>query len=395
MMTSISELAVDPEYDVSEDGPFTRALREVVDFLVVRFDRNLLLFDRVLERFTATVRKHANRTERILAELAETAMAQELAAHARTDAVVQARKRLTADTPEFVARFAVEVWAPLLAEADWRGLLEDDSYVARLETLDTLLWSVAPKAPAEVARLVATLPALISTLRRGLRTAHLELEAEERFLAELMHHHTALMRTGREARADQRSEPRKPTPAEGAVDPRNAAKTRARSANEGPGRHQLKPDTATASHATPPRRPSSPVTPATTSPKSQDAKPLAPNRLAPSAHDAAQPSVMLRDNGPETILAPMPTARIFQFPRVSRGEVVEFRDGAGPIRRKLAWVSPQKTTYIFCSDRAGQVSLSAEELVTGIREGRIVRVGYEGSLMDRAVAAATGEPRAA
>ena len=65
------------------------------------------------------------------------------------------------------------------------------------------------------------------------------------------------------------------------------------------------------------------------------------------------------------------------------------------MRRKLVWVSPKRTLYIFCSDESDPVSLSSAELAEALRTGRIMEIEDDGTFIERAMRATTGNERAA
>ncbi|MFM9883313.1 MAG: DUF1631 family protein [Burkholderiales bacterium] len=326
MLSAIVKLAVDPSLDTQAEGPFERLLNETVNYLLTHFAKDLLIFDLALDRFSEAVHKHANPSEKTVAALASTLVAKEFLALARDDASQQLAKRVREKTPEFIVKFLQHVWAPILAESDVNGLVNDDSYAARIDTAEQLIWSVAPKPNDELPRLVAMLPTLIGHLRRGMRAADLTIADEEKFLATLMTTHTTMLKA---ARLQQ----------------------------------QARPQTAAAKAQTQPNG---------------KAVPQAAN------NPPSQPAI-----------AHGPLATVIPFPKFKRGEIVEFRAEGKAVRRKLAWVSPRNSLFIFCSDTAGQQSLSAAELAEAMRTGRISTVKEQGTIIDRAVAAATRMPMAA
>ncbi len=326
MLSAIAKLAVDPSLDTQTDGPFEKLLNETVNYLLTHFEKDLLIFDLALDRFSEAVRKHANPSEKTVAALAGTLIAKEFLALARDDASQQLAKRVREKTPDFVVKFLQHVWTPILAESDVNGLANDDSYAARIDTADQLIWSVAPKRHDEIPHLVSMLPNLIRNLRRGMRAAELKIADEEKFLATLMTTHTTMLQAARLQR-------------------------------------QVGPQTAAAKALAQPER-----------------------KAVPQAAD-------ITPSKPETAHAPLAT--VIPFPRLKRGEIVEFRGEGKAVRRKLAWVSPRNSLFIFCSDAEGQKSLSGAELAEAMRTGRISTLNDQGTIIDRAVAAATRMPMAA
>ncbi|MFN0304064.1 MAG: DUF1631 family protein [Burkholderiales bacterium] len=326
MLSAIAKLAIDPSLDTQADGPFAKLLNETVNYLLTNFEKDLLIFDLALDRFAEAVRKHANPNEKTVAALADTLVAKEFLALARDDASQQLAKRVRDKTPEFIVKFLQHVWAPILAESDFNGLVNDDSYAARIDIAERLIWSVVPKRHDEMPHLIAMLPNLIGQLRRGMRAADLTITDEEKFLATLMTTHTTMLQAARLQR-------------------------------------QAGPQAAVEESKTQTDR-------------------TAPPQAANNARSIPE-------------IARGPLATVIPFPKLKRGAIVEFREEGKAVRRKLAWVSPRNSLFIFCSDTAGQQSLSAAELAEAMRTGRISTVKDHGTIIDRAVAAATRMPMAA
>lgn len=205
----ITELASDPEVDCSAGSPFMVALREVVADLNARFETDLAIFDaaivRIEEAATEATRTADTGLETVAAELA----ARERADQARAAAAAEVESRLTGDLPEFVRVFLRSVWAAAIAHA----ALQSDAAAARataVQVMDDLVWSVAPKTRADVPRLAAMLPKLVSAMQEGMRAADMPPAERQMFLDALMKTHTALLNA---ARAPANVPPPPPRPA--------------------------------------------------------------------------------------------------------------------------------------------------------------------------------------
>ncbi len=344
MLAGIGRLAIDPSIDTKAFGPFEQALREVVDFLIAHFGRDLLIFDIALDRLLTTVRRASQPAESRVAELAGTLEARELIEHARDDAVAQIEARIGTRAPYFVVRFLREVWVPYLMEATLADLAGEDNLQARLQTVDDLLWSVAPDLPGELPRLVAMLPKLIPALRRGIRVGGVSIETEEEFLTDLMEVHTGLLTAVRRGRG-----------AAGAKAPANA-----------------------------PLR--NPLNAAASGP------PVIPRARALPAGDRV---VQFEEYVERPVDIAPRQAKVIPFPTIEMGAIVAFHEGDQAVRRKLAWVSPKRTLYIFCSDASAPKSLSSAELAEALRTGRIKEIRDDGTFIDRAMRATTGIAKAA
>ncbi len=344
MLAGIGLLAIDPSIDTKEHGVFEQALREVVDFLIAHFERDLLIFDIALDRLHSTVRRASQPAASRVAELAGTLEARELIEHARDDAVAQIEARIGMRAPYFVVRFLREVWVPYLMEATLAESEGEGNLPARLQTVDDLLWSIAPNLPSELPRLVAILPKLIPALRRGIRVGGVSIETEEEFLADLMEVHTRLLRAARRTRG-----------AAAAKAPANA----------------------------PLRNPFN--APASGPPAMARARSLPAGDRVVQFEEYVERPVNIEPR----------QANVIPFPTIELGAIVAFHEGEQAVRRKLAWVSPKRTLYIFCSDESDPVSLSSAELAEALRTGRIMEIEDDGTFIERAMRATTGNARAA
>lgn len=88
--------------------------------------------------------------------------------------IVQQRLR-EAEVPKPVRSLTERIYQAVLASAHENGGAESASWIAALETLDNLLWSVKPKSGAEErSRLVKMLPGMLKALDEGMKIAGLD-----------------------------------------------------------------------------------------------------------------------------------------------------------------------------------------------------------------------------
>ncbi|MCX7891214.1 MAG: DUF1631 domain-containing protein [Burkholderiales bacterium] len=210
LLTRITELASDPELDASPEGAFVATLRAVVEDLNARFETDLAIFEDAIARIEQAAGEAARRQdaelERVAAELAE----RERAEQARATARAEVELRAGGDVPGFVAKFLREVWVPALALAELAGDAAREPRSALVQAMDDLVWSVAPKARADVPKLAALLPKLVPALVKGMQAANVPHAERDAFLEELMQAHTALLNA---ARAQAVPPPPAPKPA--------------------------------------------------------------------------------------------------------------------------------------------------------------------------------------
>ncbi len=172
------------------------ALYEVADRLVQRvlceFEDDVEIFGEVLaelEMHLAEVERQAAEAEARLQQAAEEQAHRE---RARLQAAEEVRRRLEkADLNPVVRTFLEEHWKTLLMMTFLMEGEESDAWLTSVETMDCLIWSIAPKKTAdERRRLVSELPGLLQNLRQGMELIDMPVEAREAFFASLARCHS-------------------------------------------------------------------------------------------------------------------------------------------------------------------------------------------------------------
>lgn len=215
LLTAIADAAADPDLDAAPDGRFVAGLRAIVDEVLGAFAEDLAVFVAARERLAGLVAGLRAEGVDEIAALAAELEGRERDEASRARAAAAVAKRIAAAPPAFVQRFLADTWTHVLAEAERHGRDGDDGWDARLGLVDDLVWSVGPKQAADVARLTALLPKLVSALNRGMKALDVPAAAQAGFLDELMRAHAALIQAARSQRS--------PAPAAGPAPPPAAA----------------------------------------------------------------------------------------------------------------------------------------------------------------------------
>lgn len=197
LLAAIAAAAADPHVDPRADGAFATALGAVVDEVVGGFETDLAVFSAAREKVEALVAEAAAAGEQEAASLAPALAEAERTEEARRQARLEVARRLTGVAPRFVRHFLTDTWVHAVAEAGLNPRPGGDDWQARLELVDDLLWSVAPKLPTDVPRLTQLLPKLVPALSRGMAAVDVAPEAQRAFLDELMRTHAALLQAAR------------------------------------------------------------------------------------------------------------------------------------------------------------------------------------------------------
>ncbi len=172
------------------------ALYEVSDRLVQRvlceFEDDVEIFGEVLaelEAHLAEVERQAAEAEARLQQAAEEQARRE---RARLQAAEEVRRRLEkVELNPVVRTFLDEHWKTLLMMTFLMEGEESDAWLTSVETMDRLIWSIAPKKTAEERRrLVSELPGLLQNLRQGMELIDMPTEARETFFASLARCHS-------------------------------------------------------------------------------------------------------------------------------------------------------------------------------------------------------------
>ncbi|WP_373510257.1 DUF1631 domain-containing protein [Thiocapsa sp.] len=166
-------------------------VREIVDAVVEGFDSDLNVFavqTYTLEEFLREEEEQAQGKSQRVFEQLEQRDRQEIAA-TRVGRELAARIGEAGTLPALVSAFLDRFWRRVLNDVFIRTGDAGLNWKDALATMDDLIWSVQPKDTAdERNRLLTALPDLLTRLRRGLETIHLE-EAWDPFFDRLIRLH--------------------------------------------------------------------------------------------------------------------------------------------------------------------------------------------------------------
>jgi hypothetical protein len=217
LLSAIADAGADPELDPAPEGRFVAGLRAIVDAVLADFAADLAVFVAARERLAALVAElraqGAPEIEALASGLAEAEVIEEV----RARAAVEVAKRIAGGAPVFVQRFLTDTWTHAIAQGERSGGAGEEGGDARLALVDDLVWSVQPKQAADVPRLTAMLPKLVSALGRGMKAVDVPAERQREFLDELMQAHTALLQAARSKRPLPAAAPPAPPPPSEAI----------------------------------------------------------------------------------------------------------------------------------------------------------------------------------
>lgn len=204
LIDRISELAADADADLGAGSPLVKGVEEVVEWVLLQFDRDFGVFEEARERVESLAADEAARRAERLARVTREAERAESIVHARGLAMARLSDRLDAETPRFIRDFLADWWSLVLAEAQVGGGAASIDHAEAMSIGESLIWSVQPKQADEVPRLAALLPRLINGLMRGVRFVSMPDERREAFFNDLLQAHTRAIEAAKQSVAAAR-----------------------------------------------------------------------------------------------------------------------------------------------------------------------------------------------
>ena len=191
-LDTLSQAAVGIEDETEAEAVYGLAER-LVQRILNEYEDDVSLFGEVLAELEAHLEEAAQRAAEAEARLREEAAAQERQERARLKAAEAVRQRLQEHEglDETLRDFLDHHWKTLLMMTFLMEGEESDAWLTAVNTMDRLIWSIAPKKSAEERkRLVETLPALLNDLRQGMSLIELPEAEQEAFFNRLARRHS-------------------------------------------------------------------------------------------------------------------------------------------------------------------------------------------------------------
>ncbi len=209
LLDLIAEAAIgwDAESEAFED--FVRTVGELVQRVLVEFDRDLAVFERVAQDFQAFVGVYERAAGAAVAHTAA-ALAQREEAEARAEAARRAAEEAVGmrvadpELPDSVRLFLCQQWVKPLARAYLEDGPESRSWLDLIGIMDDLIWSVQPKLSAESRQyLVKILPGLLRRLQAAMNAAEILQAVRDEFMGRLVICHAQAVKAGYQAAEPQ------------------------------------------------------------------------------------------------------------------------------------------------------------------------------------------------
>ncbi len=194
LVDRVTQLAADPDADLTVDAPLVKGLARIVDQLIEEFDQDLASFLTAIEGIDRLRQEEVARRAELLAAPLASAEREEALTLARETARCELSVRCDDATPAFVRAFLLRWWTQVIARSRTEPqvgpeTVEDQS----LRIAELLIWSVAPKHPEEIGRLAKLLPRLIRAVSEGGKLVDVPNSDREAFMQELLAAHSAVI----------------------------------------------------------------------------------------------------------------------------------------------------------------------------------------------------------
>jgi hypothetical protein len=381
LLDAVGDVALRLPPEFNDAHPLFARIEALVQALVEGYQDSLDIFDDGREQLLELMAEEDRRIEQeALAQTKQIEEAEQLAlARSAAQQEVLARIRVR-ELPPAVLKFVAQEWIKLLLLVHAKEGTGSEAWTDAIAAMDDLIWSVEPKNTPEDRRKLATLiPGLVKRLTAGIENASIANAVRIRFFAELMTYHMqAISATPRAVEAA-------PEPA---------------AAEAGASSMQIEGQAATAQSALPATAETpEPVTAATldfTAPITVQ-NPFGGGEVAVDNLD-----LDFTAEAVEGAKAKREASIRRALDNLKMGHWVEFRDPENDRRTKpgrLIFVSPQKTRYLFATDRAGKeiVQCSRAEIGRRFLTGQAVKLDEppEESLFDRIMSGLLGKLRPA
>jgi hypothetical protein len=173
-----------------DKDPLFRKIGELVQKVLDNFEDKLAVFEEANTELTEFLVQDEKKAETITSFSAKVVYEKELRESAAELAHAEVEKRTVAPLPKLVSFFLTDCWRAVLADAyKADGFKEGNKWRMAVQTMDELIWSVAPKPTHEQRlELKKRLPLLMGRVKATLETHNISKEAIDNFLTGLMRH---------------------------------------------------------------------------------------------------------------------------------------------------------------------------------------------------------------
>ncbi len=202
LIDRVSEIAADPDVDVTPGSELLSGIVEVIESLLLGFDRDLSIFDDAREKIDALLDEESARRSARLAKVTQAAERAEALGNALVLARGQLADRVDPNTPPFLKAFLDQWWSLVLAQCQLAGAEAKMPVDEVLSVAEGLIWSVVPKGGDEVSALAGMVPKLIRGVNQGLAILKIADAERSTFFDALLQQHTKAISAAKQGTSD-------------------------------------------------------------------------------------------------------------------------------------------------------------------------------------------------
>lgn len=183
LVNRLAEAAIG--WDADDDERLYNKMEALVQRVIDDFEDDVEIFSELLEEFEQFLEEEARLAEEQVQQSTKAMEDKDRVVVAKSIAQEEVQRRAESEQlREVVRSFLASHWKNLLFVLCAKDGTDSDAYRQAVETMDDLIWSVAPKqTAADRKRLVRLLPGLLMRLKEGMAVISVEPEVRDRFLS--------------------------------------------------------------------------------------------------------------------------------------------------------------------------------------------------------------------
>ncbi len=198
LLDTLAHAALGWAAHADEQDRLQAKVEELVHRILANFEEDLSVFEEAQLQLEAFLKEEERLAQERAENSAQVIYDREWLEVAQSVAEDEIKKRLeNNEMPTVIREFISAHWSNFLLATYVKEGADSDAWRAALQTMDDLIWSVAPKKAAEDRmRLVNMLPSMLKRLEQALESSATAKEVRERFFSELVHCHATAIKSG-------------------------------------------------------------------------------------------------------------------------------------------------------------------------------------------------------
>lgn len=198
LLDRMAEVSIGWNESEGHQGGLYQKADEMIQRILNEFDNQVDIFVEVLESLEQYMEEEKKRTDALTGLSAQHIHHREQEEIARIVAHEEIRRRIHApQLPEVIGNFLIDCWEGVLAAEYMRGGEDGVPWMRAIETMDELVWSVAPKRAVEDRKkLVSLLPSLLKSLQEGIVLSAFPDAERDQFFSRLVKCHAEAVKSG-------------------------------------------------------------------------------------------------------------------------------------------------------------------------------------------------------